>query len=86
MNGSSSVSPLERNAMRLGSAVLVGGFILALLPLAGNYIMYYPDERHYSDGGLGMLSDGQWLWPRSSLFRTSFKRWLNCKYLIQRWL
>ncbi len=65
MNGSSSVSPPERNAMRFGSAVLVGGFILALLPLAGNYIMYYPDERHYSDGGLGMLRDGQWLWPRS---------------------
>ncbi len=65
MNGSSFVSPPERNAMRLASAVLVGGFILALLPLAGNYIMYYPDERHYSDAGLGMLRDGQWLWPRS---------------------
>ncbi len=65
MNGSFFVSPPERNAMRLGAAILVVGFILALLPLAGSYITYYPDERHYSDGGLGMLRDGQWLWPQT---------------------
>ena len=67
MNGSSSSNPLERKGMRLGVVILVVGFILALLPLAGNYITYYPDERHYSDGGLEMLKGGQWLWPVTPL-------------------
>ena len=63
MNGSAFSDPLERKATRLGAVILVVGFILALLPWAGSYITYYPDERHYSDGGLEMLRGGQWLWP-----------------------
>ena len=64
MDQSLMPTPPQRNATRFACAVLVIGFILALLPLAGNYIMHNPDERHYSDGALTMLKHGQWLSPR----------------------
>ena len=58
--------PVEPKAIRFGCAVLCAGFFLALLPFAGNYIAHHPDERHYTDGAIKMLKDGQWLSPRGA--------------------
>lgn len=46
---SSTVNPPQRNVSRLAPAILIGGFVLAMLPLADSYILYHPDERYYSN-------------------------------------
>jgi 4-amino-4-deoxy-L-arabinose transferase-like glycosyltransferase len=38
-------------------------FFLALLPVAGNYLLVYPDESHYTDAAVGMIRSGDWLTP-----------------------
>lgn len=42
---------------------LVMLFALALSPLASTYLVHHPDERHYTDGAISMLSSGDWLTP-----------------------
>jgi 4-amino-4-deoxy-L-arabinose transferase-like glycosyltransferase len=44
--------------------VLLGLFFLAGLPFAATYTQFYPDERHYFDGGLRMLEHHGWLIPQ----------------------
>jgi len=39
-------------------------FVLAALPMAATFTLFYPDERHYLDGGLTMARDGDWLIPK----------------------
>ena len=51
---------------RLTIGHLISIFALVALPLAATYALYYPDERHYTDGALGMLQHGQWLTPENA--------------------
>lgn len=41
-------------------------FALVTLPYAATFALYYPDERHYTDGALRMLKQGDWLVPRTA--------------------
>lgn len=50
--------------LTIGHLILI--FALVALPLAATYMLYYPDERHYTDGALGMLQHGQWLAPENA--------------------
>jgi 4-amino-4-deoxy-L-arabinose transferase-like glycosyltransferase len=44
---------------------LVPIFMLAALPFAATFAIPYPDERHYTDGAMGMLRDHDWLVPKA---------------------
>ncbi len=46
--------------------VVVVVFLLCVTPLSGVYSVYYPDERHYTDGALQMLATGNWLVPHTA--------------------
>jgi 4-amino-4-deoxy-L-arabinose transferase-like glycosyltransferase len=50
--------------LTIGHVILI--FALAALPLAATYALYYPDERHYTDGALMMLQQGHWLVPENA--------------------
>lgn len=50
--------------LKIGHLILI--FALAALPFAATYILYYPDERHYTDGALMMLRHGHWLVPENA--------------------
>ncbi|REK31152.1 MAG: phospholipid carrier-dependent glycosyltransferase [Planctomycetota bacterium] len=39
-------------------------FLVCLFPLASDYVLFHPDERHYVDAGLEMLDSGDYLSPR----------------------
>ena len=41
-------------------------FAVAALPFAVTFALYYPDERHYTDGALVMLKDHDWLAPKTA--------------------
>lgn len=41
-------------------------FFLLVLPLVAIFVVYYPDERHYTDGALQMLQTGDWLIPHTA--------------------
>lgn len=41
-------------------------FALVTLPYAATFALYYPDERHYTDGALRMLKHGDWFVPRTA--------------------
>jgi 4-amino-4-deoxy-L-arabinose transferase-like glycosyltransferase len=41
-------------------------FALAALPFAATFALYYPDERHYTDGALEMVKGHGWLAPKNS--------------------
>ncbi|HEU5396639.1 MAG TPA: glycosyltransferase family 39 protein, partial [Verrucomicrobiae bacterium] len=41
-------------------------FVLAALPFAATFSLYYPDERHYSDGAVQMLAGQGWLIPHTA--------------------
>ena len=49
-------------------------FALAALPFAATYALYYPDERHYTDGGLMMLKQGNWLVPHTATGAPRFEK------------
>jgi len=50
--------------LKIGHLVLM--FALAALPFAATFALYYPDERHYTDGALMMLKHGDWLVPHTA--------------------
>jgi 4-amino-4-deoxy-L-arabinose transferase-like glycosyltransferase len=50
--------------LNIGHVILL--FALAALPFAATYALYYPDERHYTDGALQMLQGHGWLIPKNS--------------------
>lgn len=50
--------------LTIGHLILI--FALVALPLAATYALYYPDERHYTDGALRMLQQGHWLVPENA--------------------
>ena len=49
-------------------------FFVALIPLASNFAMRYPDERHYTDGAMFMSSTGDWLTPKEADGTLRFKK------------
>jgi len=57
-----------------GIGWLLALLMLALLPLAADYLLVHPDERHYTDGAGNMLVDGQWLSPRTAEGEYRFKK------------
>jgi 4-amino-4-deoxy-L-arabinose transferase-like glycosyltransferase len=50
--------------LNIGHVILL--FALAALPFAATYALYYPDERHYTDGALQMLQGHGWLIPKNA--------------------
>ncbi|MFV0444075.1 MAG: ArnT family glycosyltransferase [Planctomycetaceae bacterium] len=50
----------------LPPAVIAGAFALALCPLLVDHLLFHPDERHYVDAALEILSTGDWLTPRTA--------------------
>lgn len=50
--------------LKIGHLILM--FALAALPFAATFALYYPDERHYTDGALMMLKQGDWLLPKTA--------------------
>lgn len=53
---------------------MISIFALAALPFAATFALYYPDERHYTDGALMMLKQGDWLVPHSADGRPRFQK------------
>jgi 4-amino-4-deoxy-L-arabinose transferase-like glycosyltransferase len=50
--------------LNIGQLILI--FALAALPFAATFAVYYPDERHYTDGALMMLKNGDWFVPHTA--------------------
>jgi 4-amino-4-deoxy-L-arabinose transferase-like glycosyltransferase len=51
---------------RLQIGHLIFMFALVALPFAATFALYYPDERHYTDGALEMVKGHGWLAPKNS--------------------
>lgn len=50
--------------LKIGHVILI--FALTALPFAATYALYYPDERHYTDGAMLMLQHGHWFTPENA--------------------
>jgi 4-amino-4-deoxy-L-arabinose transferase-like glycosyltransferase len=50
--------------LNLGHVILI--FAMVALPFAATYALFYPDERHYTDGALQMLQGHGWLIPKNA--------------------
>ena len=61
-----------KSRLKIGFLILV--FALAALPFAATFALYYPDERHYTDGALMMLQHGDWLVPRTDTGKPRFQK------------
>ena len=55
---------MSLSRFNIGHLILM--FAVAALPFAATYALYYPDERHYTDGALMMLQDHDWLVPKTA--------------------
>jgi 4-amino-4-deoxy-L-arabinose transferase-like glycosyltransferase len=49
--------------LKLGHFIVI--FAMVALPFAATFALYYPDERHYTDGAMHMLQHGDWLSPHT---------------------
>jgi len=58
--------------LKIGHLILI--FALAALPFAATFALYYPDERHYTDGALMMLRHGDWLVPHTGAGAPRFEK------------
>jgi 4-amino-4-deoxy-L-arabinose transferase-like glycosyltransferase len=58
--------------LKIGHLILI--FALAVLPFAASFVLYYPDERHYTDGALMMLKHGDWLVPKTAVGTPRFAK------------
>jgi len=58
--------------LKFGHFILL--FVLAALPFAATFSLYYPDERHYTDGALIMLKRGDWLVPQTAEGAARFQK------------
>lgn len=58
--------------LKIGHLILI--FTLAALPFAATFALYYPDERHYTDGALGMLKNQDWLVPQTAAGEPRFQK------------
>jgi len=58
--------------LNIGFLILI--FALAALPFAATFVLYYPDERHYTDGALMMLKHGDWLVPQTDTGKARFQK------------
>jgi 4-amino-4-deoxy-L-arabinose transferase-like glycosyltransferase len=58
--------------LKIGHLILI--FALAALPFAATFATYYPDERHYTDGALMMLTHGDWLVPHTAAGSPRFEK------------
>lgn len=51
-------------SLKIGHLILI--FALAALPFCAAFALYYPDERHYTDGALQMIKGAGWLIPHTA--------------------
>lgn len=49
-------------------------FVLALAPLAANFVSFHPDERHYTNGAIFMMQSGDAISPRTGEGELRFKK------------
>ena len=61
-----------KSRLKIGHLILM--FALAALPFAATFALYYPDERHYTDGALMMLKHGDWLVPKTAAGKPRFQK------------
>lgn len=70
------------SSARLAASAFVAAFLIILFPFAESMILHYPDERHYSQGGVLMLETGDYLTPRTGeetvrLKKPPFAYWMS---------
>ena len=61
-----------KSRLKIGLLILL--FALAALPFAATFVLYYPDERYYTDGALMMLKHGDWLVPKTVTGKPRFQK------------
>ncbi len=59
---------------RLKIGYLLMLFFVGLLPFAARFLLHYPDERHYTDGAIRMVREGNWLVPKTPEGFPRFKK------------
>ena len=59
--GSGSQSAL----LRWLPLIVAAAYFAVMMPIGGQMILQYPDERHYAFGGAQMVETGDWLIPRT---------------------
>ncbi len=45
--------------------LVAAAYFAVMMPIGGQMILHYPDERHYAYGGARMVETGDWLIPRT---------------------
>jgi 4-amino-4-deoxy-L-arabinose transferase-like glycosyltransferase len=58
--------------LKLGHLIMI--FAIVALPFAATFALYYPDERHYTDGAMHMLQHGDWLVPHTGAGAARFEK------------
>jgi len=58
--------------LKLGHLIMI--FVMVALPFAATFALYYPDERHYTDGAMHMLQQGGWLAPHTGTGALRFEK------------
>jgi len=58
--------------LKLGHLIVI--FAVVALPFAATFALYYPDERHYTDGAMLMLQHGDWLSPHTGYGTLRFEK------------
>ena len=61
-----------KSRLNIGHVILL--FALTALPFAATFALYYPDERHYTDGALRMLQHGNWAVPETAAGTPRFQK------------
>ena len=72
MASDKTASPLLSGVFPSILAALI--FVAALLPIAGNFVFFHPDERHYTNAPIFMMQSGDWLTPRNGQGKFRFKK------------
>lgn len=58
--------------LKIGHIIII--FAMVALPFVATFALYYPDERHYTDGAFHMLQHGDWLIPHTGSGAVRFEK------------
>jgi 4-amino-4-deoxy-L-arabinose transferase-like glycosyltransferase len=61
---------------------LLALFFVGLLPFSANYVIYYPDERHYTDAAISMVQDGNYFAPKNPDGSLRFRKPILTYWLV----
>ncbi len=54
--------------------IFAAAYLAVMMPVGGQMILHYPDERHYAFGGASMVETGDWLIPRTPAGEVRLKK------------